>query len=121
MLLVDDNSTFIRAMTTLRETYRPFQVIGAMLSGIEGFRLAIELAPDIALLDFDRADRTGVETIGYLKRAAPPLRTIILSRHDEHEYASSALLAGGDRIVAKHRATEDLLPPLKQLAEWTVA
>ena len=91
-------------------------MVGYALSGPGGLSLATKLAPDVAIIDFDMPGMSGFETIGRLKEAGQRVRTVILSGHEEREYAYRAVLAGADAFVAKHRVAEDLLPLLAQLA-----
>ena len=116
ILIVDDNREFIRALMCLLNADARFHVVGYALSGRGGLSLATELAPDVALIDFDMPGMSGFETIGCLREAGQKMRTVILSGHEEREYAYRAVLAGADAFVAKHRVTEDLLPLLEQLA-----
>jgi DNA-binding NarL/FixJ family response regulator len=58
----------------------------------------------------------GMETLRRLKATAPRLRTVILSDHQESEYARLAVSAGADGFVAKDCVEEDLFPLLEHRA-----
>jgi DNA-binding NarL/FixJ family response regulator len=115
ILLVDDNIEFLTVLGAFLEAEGRHEVVGKALCGREALKMAQQVAPDVAIVDYDMPDLDGPETVRRMKRAAPEIRTVMISGFLEHEYAGSSLRAGADGFVAKHRIEEELLSVLQSL------
>ena len=112
-LIVDDTTSFREEMRGLL-LEEGFDVVGGAGSAAEGLRQIAELRPEVALIDIDLGDKSGLELARQLRnksgQAAP--HVILISTHDEAEYAdliqaSSAIgfLAKSDLSAASIRRT----------------
>src|SRR5215472_784624 len=75
ILLADDHPIVREGLRAVLETQPDFEVVGTpeqATSGDEALRLAMELQPDILLLDLEMPIMDGVETIRRLRRQAGP-------------------------------------------------
>jgi DNA-binding NarL/FixJ family response regulator len=113
LLIVDDSIEMLRILTGYLQGDGAHQVVGQALHGRDAVDLALELRPDVALVDFDMPDMNGVETVRRLKEAIPDLKVIVVSGHDLQEYGRESLRAGADAFVTKRLLEEDLLPRLQ--------
>lgn len=116
ILLVDDNIEFLTVLGRFLEADGRHEVVGKALGGREGLRMAQELDPDVAIVDYDMPGIDGPETVRRMKREAPGIRTVVITGLLEHEYAGPSLQAGADRFLAKHKI-EELLSFLQSLTE----
>jgi DNA-binding NarL/FixJ family response regulator len=97
-LIVDDNASFREEMRGLLAE-EGLDVVGGAGSAADAHRQIAELRPDVALIDIDLGDESGLELARQLRKqsgqgAVPHL--ILISTHDEAEYvdlieASSAI------------------------------
>jgi DNA-binding NarL/FixJ family response regulator len=98
-LIVDDNSSFRTEMRALLEE-QGIDVVGDVASGTEALAQIAELRPDVAIIDIDLGGESGLALTRQLRRDAgddPVPKVILISTHDESEYADliEASLAAG--------------------------
>ncbi|EMF55256.1 MULTISPECIES: response regulator [Streptomyces] len=112
-LLVDDSARFLEAARTLLER-DGIRVVGVARTGAEALARALELAPDLVLLDIDLDGESGLELAPRLARTAASV-IILTSTHplDDFEELVAASPARGFLHKSKlsGRALRDLLGP----------
>lgn len=91
-LIVDDNSRFLAAARDLLER-QGMEVVGVASTGAEAIALADELRPDVALVDIDLGDESGLELARRLAGSGARDSTVVLiSAYSESDFAD--LIAG---------------------------
>jgi CheY-like chemotaxis protein len=87
-LIVDDSRRFLDAARGLLER-QGITVVGEASTSAEALRLAVELQPDVTLLDIDLGGESGCELAGRLSRETNTAlsRMILISTHAEEDYA----------------------------------
>lgn len=78
----------------------------------DALALADKLKPGLALVDITLKDRSGLDLVREWRERRPELRAVILSMHDEREYAERALRAGARGYVMKENADEVVVEAL---------
>jgi len=127
VLLVDDNSTFLRIATRFLEqdhavtppvTPRPrVAVVGTAGGGEEALAQAERLSPHVILLDLMMPGVGGLAIIPRLRAILPDVGIIALTLLDTSSYRSAALAAGADVFIAKSAMSTDLLPAIQQVIQ----
>ena len=97
LLLVDDHKLLRQGLRRAVEE-AGFDVVGEAGDGEEAVRLAIELQPDLVLMDVTMPVLDGIEATRRLRQSAPEARVVILTMHGEEETIDRALraVAAGD-------------------------
>ena len=87
-LIVDDSPWFLEAARGLLER-EGIVVVGAATNGDDAVRRAVELRPDICLVDIDLGGQSGFDVVRRLHREADlaPSVVILISTHAEQDYA----------------------------------
>ena len=87
-LIVDDNSHFLAAAKDVLER-EGIEVVGVAFSGAEAVRLAAELRPDLALVDVDLGEESGLDVAERLMGDpnADGLRVLLISTYPEADFA----------------------------------
>jgi DNA-binding NarL/FixJ family response regulator len=87
-LIVDDNRRFLDAARGLLER-QGITVVGEASTSAEALRLAVELQPDVTLVDIDLGGESGCELARQLSRETntAPSTMILISTHAEQDYA----------------------------------
>jgi two-component system, NarL family, nitrate/nitrite response regulator NarL len=83
-LLVDDSEEFLASAARLLDS-QGIDVVGQATSGEEALRLAVELGPDIALVDIELGDEDGVALAHELEARAPTTRVVLISAYDRDD------------------------------------
>jgi len=88
-VIVDDNAGFRAEMRALLEE-EGILVVGDAASGTEAIRQIVESRPDVVLIDIDLGGESGLaltRSLGAAIDGAAPPNVILISTHDESEYA----------------------------------
>jgi DNA-binding NarL/FixJ family response regulator len=88
-VIVDDNTSFRKEMRALLEE-QGIDVVGDAASGTEALQQIAEVRPDVAIIDIDLGGESGLALTRQLLRDVghdPVPRVILISTHDESEYA----------------------------------
>jgi DNA-binding NarL/FixJ family response regulator len=117
VLLVDDNQTFVKALSEFLTRQPKLVLVGVALGAVEALALAKELEPHVVLVDLDIPDITGREFIPGLRAILPHAAIIALSLLEGDVIHRSALAAGVDDFVPKTTLTSDLLPAIQRVVE----
>jgi CheY-like chemotaxis protein len=113
-LIVDDNQRFAQtASEILKED--GIDVLGVASGGCEAVRLARELRPDLALVDIDLGEESGLDVACRLRaddRGALADAVILISTHAQEEFAE--LIAGGPAVgfIAKAELSAEAIEAL---------
>lgn len=115
ILIVDDHPIIRFGVRQLVSQRWPDAEIGEAERLDEALTLSRTGTWDIALLDLSLPDSSGLEGLTQLRRAAPDLRLLVLSMHDEMAYASRALQLGAAGYLTKDHATGELVAAIERV------
>jgi DNA-binding NarL/FixJ family response regulator len=108
-VLVADDHTIVRTgIRHVLDSQPGFTVVGEASNGADALAMALELRPDVAVLDISMPGLSGIQAAGELHRRSPETRIVILSMHDNAEYVLESLRAGAHGYLLKDSAAEEL-------------
>jgi Response regulator containing a CheY-like receiver domain and an HTH DNA-binding domain len=108
VLVADDHAIVRTGIRHVLETAPGFSVVGEASNGTEALALALELRPDVAVLDISMPGVSGLQTAAELRRRLPDTRILVLSMHDNTEYVLESLRAGVHGYLLKDSAAAEL-------------
>jgi len=100
VLLVDDDPESLAALAELLEM-EGIQVVGQATDGRAGIQAAIDLAPDVVLMDLRMERVGGIEATREITEAAPFTQVVILTAYDGPMPERSAAMAGAYAYLVK--------------------
>jgi DNA-binding NarL/FixJ family response regulator len=109
ILLVDDFAPWRQAVSSILLAKPELQVVGEASDGPEAVEKAVELKPDLILLDIGLPTLNGIEVARQIRRLAPESKIIFLSQESSDDIAQEALNTGAAGYVVKTMAGRDLL------------
>jgi DNA-binding response OmpR family regulator len=119
VLLVDDNTTFLRVTTQFLQAQHDANmvVIGTANRGEDALEQVESLRPQVILIDLAMPGMPGLETIPHLRRMMPDVGIIALTMMDTRSFRQAALDAGADEFIPKASMRTALLPAIRRLAQ----
>ncbi|GAA3465868.1 response regulator transcription factor [Nonomuraea roseola] len=118
VLLVDDQPLIRSGFRALLDLEDDIEVVAEAGDGVEGWALAREHLPDVALIDIQMPVADGIEATRRI--AADPalagVHVVILTNYGFDEYVFHALRAGAAGFLVKDIVPEDLLHAVRVAA-----
>ena len=112
VLLADDHEAMLDRVARLLAI--ECNVVGTATDGQQALDAAMELEPDVLVLDISMPVMNGIETAHRLKEAGAETRIVFLTVHDDPDFAREALEAGALGYVIKQRIASDLVAAIKK-------
>lgn len=112
VLLIDDHALVRNGIAGLLRS-RGVDVVAAVGSGEEGVRRALELNPDIVLLDVKMPGINGIETLKNLRAQGVSIPVLMLTMSSDDSDLSASLRAGAQGYLLKDMELEELVPALE--------
>lgn len=106
ILIADDHVVVCEGLRLVLEPAH--DVVGMVHDGREVMGAVAELTPDLVLLDLSLPGRNGLEVARELNDADPPVRTLILTMHNDTVFAIEALAAGAAGFMLKQASSREL-------------
>ena len=109
-LIVDDSPRFLDAARGLLER-QGIRVVGVASNGAEALLRAVELRPDVTLLDIDLGGESGLELARRLHDQAgqSPAPVILISTHAEQDYAELIAASPAIGFLSKTALSADAI------------
>jgi len=116
VLLVDDHTLFRSGVRSLLQRNPRFTVVGEASDGVDGVKRALQLRPDVILLDLHMPGMTGVEALQVILQGWPEAAVIMLTVSEEGEDLATALQAGARGYLIKNIDADYLIRAVERAA-----
>src|SRR5271169_6906952 len=118
ILLADDHPEMLKKVAQLLKG--DFEVVAAVENGERLIEAAINLDPDLIVLDISMPVLNGIEAACRLKESASRAKVIFLTMHEDPGFVTAALSAGALGYVLKARVVVDLIPAIHEALQGHV-
>ncbi len=115
ILIVDDNAYIRLALWGLFKRESDFEVCGEAENGKEAIAKALELHPDLIVLDLSMPVMNGLDAARELKRLMPTVPLIMYSLFDDGFVEQEARLIGISELVSKSQPAPILVSKARSL------
>jgi DNA-binding NarL/FixJ family response regulator len=116
VLIVDDHAILRMGLASLLSSKKDIEVVGDAANGPEGIRRAIELKPDVVVMDLMMPGMGGAEATARLLEKAPDAKVLIITTFDTSDGIDRALKAGARGAIMKNCDFEELVDALRTVA-----
>jgi DNA-binding NarL/FixJ family response regulator len=117
ILIADDHALVRRGARSVLHSRHGWKVVGEAENGREAIRKAIDLKPDVALVDIGMPDLDGIEVARQIRDAVPDTKVLVLTMHESDQMVRRALDAGASGYLLKSDLTDSLRQAVKAVAE----
>ncbi len=112
VLLADDHALLLEGLEKLLAPH--YEIVGKVQDGHALVEAAKALQPDVIVADISMPDLSGMLAAQEIREAGLEAKVILLTMHDDADYAIEALQSGVDGYVVKHAASTELLTAIAE-------
>ena len=116
IVIADDHTIVREGLKQLLSGTPDLSVVGEAQDGREVMERVRRLDFDVLLLDISMPGKSGIDLIKQVHAEKPKLRVLVLSMHEEQQYAVRAIRAGAAGYLTKDSASEQLVSAIRKVA-----
>lgn len=116
VLLADDHSLVRKGFRRLLDDEPEIEVVGEAASGSAAIELALQLTPQVVVMDLAMPELDGIQATVQILRNQPGVGILILSMYSEDNYVRNAFAAGARGYLLKNALEVDLPYAIKEVA-----
>ena len=117
VLLADDHALVRKGFRRMLEDDAAISIVGEASDGNEAVRLALELRPNVTVMDCALPGINGIEAARQIHAKNSQAIVLMLSMHSEDTLVRQALEAGARGYILKNAIDLDLVAAVKRAAE----
>ena len=116
VLLVDDDDLMRAGLTAVLSSDETIDVVGEAPDGRAAVQRAIELRPDVVLMDVRMPGLDGIAATRELLSVSPDAKVVVLTTFEQDDYIFGALSAGASGFLLKRTRPEELIAAIHTVA-----
>ena len=116
IFLADDHETVREGLKLIVNSQTDMEVCGEANNGRDAVSQAQKLKPDVLVMDISMPELNGLKAAAKLKRIAPDIKILTLTRHTDEAYLQELLQAGVSGYVLKQSVAAELLRAIRAVA-----
>jgi DNA-binding NarL/FixJ family response regulator len=109
VVIADDHALVREGLRRMLTESGRVEVIGEAADGAAAIAQVGALRPDVLLLDISMPGVDGLQAAGAIAALSVPTKVLILSMHDDEQYALRTLRAGADGFIGKGARLDQLI------------
>ncbi|NGZ97936.1 MAG: DNA-binding response regulator [Nitrospira sp. WS110] len=113
VLLADDHTFVLEGFKKLLEEH--CNLVGSVEDGRTLLEAAVELTPDLVILDISMPRLNGIEAAKKLKKQLPGVKLIFVTMHADTAYVNEAFKAGASGYLLKRSAATELIQAVQSV------
>jgi len=117
VLIADDHRMFAEALEAILGTDERLEVAGQAADGAEAVRLAVDLRPDVILMDIAMPIMDGLQATKQIRKQWPTARVLMLTGSNSKSDVDRAREAGAAGYVTKERIAAELIDAILEIAK----
>jgi DNA-binding NarL/FixJ family response regulator len=117
VLIADDHAIIRDGLKQIISFVPNMEVVGEAGDGEEVLQKIRNLKVDVLVLDMSMPGKSGIALIQQITAVKPGLPILVLSMHQESQYAVQAMRAGASGYITKNTASSQLIDGIRKVAE----
>ena len=115
VIIVDDHPIVLRGLKQIIEGELDMQLVGQAQNAQEAIQVIRQTACDAVVLDITLPGASGIDVLNQLRHERPDLPVLIMSMHEEEQYAPRVLKAGASGYLTKGSIPEELIKAIRKI------
>ena len=116
IVIADDHAIVREGIKRIVASANDLDIVGEAKDGTEVMQRVRDLSFDVLVLDLSMPGRNGMELIKLIRTDYPKLHILVLSMHQELQYAVRAIKSGASGYLTKESAPEQLVQAIRKIA-----
>jgi DNA-binding NarL/FixJ family response regulator len=116
VLIADDHPIFLSGMRQILEIYPGLTCVAAVTTGAQAIQVAISERPDVAVLDINMPDLSGVTVARAIASEARDVGLLMLTMLGDDEAVFAALRAGARGYLLKESTPDEVVAAIRTVA-----
>ena len=121
VLVADDHPIVRSGIVALLAAAADIEVVGEAANGREAVDLALDLSPELVLMDLQMPELNGDEATALILAALPETRVVVLTTYETDASILTAIEAGASGYLLKAAPQEEILAGIRSVARGEVA
>ncbi len=117
VMLVDDHDVVRTGLKSFLDTQEGLEVVAEASNGADAITHALDVQPDVILMDITMPGMDGMEATRKLKTLCPNCLVLALTVHEDKEYFVQMLAAGASGYITKQAAADELVLAIQTVAK----
>ena len=113
ILLADDHQMMREGLRGLLERQAGLDVVGEAADGAEAVKLALQLTPDVVIMDLSMPVMDGIEACRQIVAQLPHTKVVGLSIHSDRRFIEGMMEAGASGYLLKDCAFDELVAAIE--------
>ncbi len=113
VVLADDHAVVRKGIREFLEEAPDITVVAEAVNGREALEAVEEHQPDVAVLDIQMPEMSGIEATRRIKARFPDVRVLILTAYDDDPYVFALVQAGASGYVLKTASADELVEAVR--------
>ena len=115
VMVVDDHALFRRGLEMVLGDEPDIELVGEASDGAEAVERALEIMPDIVLMDVRMPKRSGIEATSQIKDLLPHVKILMLTISDEEADLYDAIKAGASGYLIKDAGLDEVVEAIRSV------
>lgn len=116
ILIADDHGVLRAGLRALLSGLPELEVVGEAVDGRDALKKAMELRPNIVIMDLSMPEMGGVEATRQLSQIASEIRVLILTIQEDEELLKEVIRAGAAGYIIKRAVEDELIHAIRVVA-----
>jgi DNA-binding NarL/FixJ family response regulator len=117
VILADDHPVVRAGIRDIMESAGDIEIVAEANDGNEAIRVIDEFSPDVAVLDIQMPEKSGIEVTRWVRANTRTTGVLILTAYDDDPYILAVLQAGANGYVLKTADAADIVQAVRAVNE----
>jgi DNA-binding NarL/FixJ family response regulator len=117
VLIADGHEVVRQGVRTFVERHANLEVVGEAADGREAVKKAVDLKPDVIVMDITMPELSGLEAMRLIHKSVPEAQILALTIHDSEQLMGQALAAGARGYMTKSDAGQEIAAAVLALSQ----
>ncbi len=120
VLIVDDHTLFRESLQSLLKRDSNIEVVGDAEDGIGAVAKAVQLQPDVVLMDIVMPKMNGMAATRRIKRESPSVKILAVTMYETEQYVREMLCAGASGYISKRATARELIAAIQAVCQGDI-